>query len=101
MIRTILNNEFNKITNQELSDYEYQVLLDYVDHRGDLDWDTNDLRNAVQGFVEECYETDEDTFPRNFEIKEINHFPMAKATIEGRWKTYSYRGSTYIQMIKD
>lgn len=92
MIRTILNNEFNDRTAQELSDYEYTVLLDYIQYYGELDWNIHDLRCAVIDFVQDCYDYDEEE--ETYTIKDWWHFPMATTTVVDGIKIKTYRGGT-------
>lgn len=92
MIRTILNNEFNKLTGQELTGHEYTALMDYIEYYGMGDWDTTDLRGAVANFIEECYDHDDET--GEYTILDWWKFPMAVTTIENGVKITRYRGST-------
>ena len=100
MLRTILNNEFNKLTGQELSDYEYTVLLDYLEYYYEADWDTRDLRGAVADFIDECYDRNEpsDEYPdvpfTEYTIRGWWHFPMAKTTADGNKIITTYRGGS-------
>ena len=100
MLRTILNNEFNKLTGQELSDYEYTVLLDYLEYYYECDWDARDLRGAVANFIDECYDHNEpsDEYPdapfTEYTIREWWNFPMAKTTTDGNKIITTYRGGS-------
>lgn len=90
MIRTILNNEFNRLTGQEPTGHEYTALMDYIEYYGMGDWDTRDLRGAVADFINECYDHDPDA--GTYEIKEWWKFPMAVTTVENGVKITRYRG---------
>ena len=92
MIRTILNNEFNRLTGQELSDYEYTALIDYLNHYGELDWGTRDMRGAVANFIEECYGHDDET--GEYTILDWWKFPMATIAVDGNKVITTYRGGT-------
>jgi hypothetical protein len=99
MIRTILNNEFNKLTGQELSDYEYTALIDYLNHYGELDWDTRDMRGAVADFINECYDKNElspyaTEDQEEYTIKNWWEFPMATIAVDGNKVITTYRGGT-------
>lgn len=92
MIRTILNNEFNKLTGQELTGHEYTALMDYIEYYGMGDWDTTDLRGAVANFIEECYDHDDKT--GEYTILDWWKFPMATTIVDGNKVITTYRGCT-------
>ena len=99
-IDKILENEFTRITNQELRDWEKTVLNDYIEYYYDESWTVVDLKNCVADFVTDCFDTNPLYDPEltnavdndEYVLAGCDKYPMAKVEHQENKDVYTYRG---------
>lgn len=104
MLDTILSNEFNRITGQDMSDYELTALKDYIDYYWEMDWTTTDIRVAVNDFVAECYTQNTDynelcAGAPEYTINDWWTFPFAAREYHPDRTVITYRGGTTTEYL--
>lgn len=96
-LETIIENEFRRVTGQDMSNYEIMVCMDYVEFYYGLDWTTEDLRASINDFVADCYE--QDLAANTYTIRDWWEFPMAHREILSDRVVITYRGGRATQYI--
>ena len=97
-INSILENEFKKITKQELSKEELVALYDYLDYCDNGELLVDDLQGLVYSFVQDCYYYDQ--LYNSYELFEWMDLPFVRTEVKDGWFIKKWRGCSVMTPLK-